>query len=64
MVVKEEKTVLGIKPVAQYVPVTLIEHNDEYAAVEGNISEDDKMIVDTNKEIKEGKRVRIVEEWR
>lgn len=63
MVVKEEKTVLGIKPVAQYVPVTLIEHNDEYAAVEGNISEDDKMIVDTNKEIKEGKRVRIVEEW-
>ena len=63
MVVDEEKTILGIRSVVQYVPVTLIEQNDEYAAVEGNISEDDKIIVDTNKEVKEGKRVRIAEEW-
>lgn len=64
MVVDEEKTILGIKPVARYEPVTLIEHNDEYAAVEGNILEDDKIIVDVNKAVKEGERVRIVEDWR
>ena len=54
MVVDEEKTILGIKPVVRYVPVTLIEHNDEYAAVEGNISEDDKIIVEVSKAVKEG----------
>lgn len=63
VVVDEEKTILGIKPVARYEPVTLIENNDEYAAVEGNISENDKIIVDVNKAVKEGERVRIVEEW-
>lgn len=60
--VKEDYTILGIRPVAEYVPVTLIEKNDEYAAVEGNVSECNKIVVDADKEIKEGDRVRVVGE--
>lgn len=60
--IKEDETVLGAQLIAEYVPVTLIEKNDEYAAVEGGISEYSKIVVRASKTIKEGDRVRIVEE--
>lgn len=60
--IKEDETVLGAQLIAEYVPVTLIENNDEYAAVEGEISEYSKIVVRASKTIKEGDRVRIVEE--
>ena len=59
--IKEEETVLGAQLIAEYVPVTLIENNEEYAAVEGEISEHSKMVVRASKTIKEGDRVRIME---
>lgn len=62
IVVEEDKTILGIQSVARFVSVTVIENNDEYAAVEGNLSENDKIVVQANKEVKEGERVRIIEE--
>lgn len=62
IVVEEDKTILGIQSVARFVSVTVIESNDEYAAVEGDIYESEKIVVQANKEIKEGERVRIVEE--
>ena len=52
---------MGAQLIAEYVPVTLIENNEEYAAVEGEISEHSKMVVRASKTIKEGDRVRIME---
>lgn len=60
--VEEDMTILGIQSVAKFVPVSVIESNDEYAAVEGDIYESEKIVVQANKEVKEGERVRIVEE--
>lgn len=60
--IKEDETVLGAQLIAEYVPVTLIENNGEYAAVEGEISEYSKIVVSASKTIKEGDRVRIIEE--
>lgn len=60
--IKEDETVLGAQLIAEYVPVALIENNDEYAAVEGEISEYSKIVVRASKTIKEGDRVRIMEE--
>lgn len=60
--IREGETVLGSQLIAEYVPVTLIENNDEYAAVEGEISEYSKIVVRASKTIKEGDRVRITEE--
>lgn len=60
--IRESETVLGSQLIAEYVPVTLIENNDEYAAVEGEISEYSKIVVRASKTIKEGDRLRITEE--
>lgn len=60
--VREDETVLGLSSVAEYVPVALIESNDEYAAVEGELSEDSKLVVKASRTIQEGDRVRILEE--
>lgn len=60
--IREGETVLGSQLISEYVPVTLIENNDEYAAVEGEISEYSKIVVRASKTIKEGDRVRITEE--
>ena len=43
--VTEEDTVLGRQLRAEYVSVNLIECNDEFAAVYGNVSEHDKIVV-------------------
>lgn len=60
--VTEEDTVLGRQLRAEYVSVNLIECNDEFAAVYGNVSEHDKIVVRASKGIKEGDRIRITEE--
>lgn len=58
----EEQTILGLRSVARHVPVTLLEENGEYAAVKGNVSGHDKIVIHAGKEIREGERVRIIEE--
>lgn len=60
--VREKETILGVETVAEYVPVTLLEKNADYAAVKGEISREDKIVTDTDKNIKEGERIRIMKE--
>ncbi len=59
IVVKEEKTILGLQSVAEFVPVALLENNDEYAAVEGSVSAEDKIIYEAGRAVREGERVRV-----
>ena len=60
--IQETSTILGRQATAEYVPVTCLEKNGQYAAVEGNLSSQDFIIVDASKTIKEGDRIRIAEE--
>lgn len=60
--IKEDITILGVQAVAEYVPVTLLEKNKEYAAVDGILLSSDEIIVNASKEIKEGERIRIIQE--
>ncbi|MCI9173323.1 MAG: biotin/lipoyl-binding protein [Lachnospiraceae bacterium] len=60
--IQEKETILGIGYTAEYVPVRVLERNAEYAAVEGGLSKEDKIVADTDRSIKEGERIRIVEE--
>ena len=59
--VAEKPTVLGLQATAEYVPVTVLETNGTYAAVEGSLSADDCIVVNASKTIKEGDRIRISE---
>ena len=59
--VTESPTILGLCSTAEYVPVTVLEKNSEYAAVEG-LSPTDQIIVTASKAIKEGDRIRIIED--
>ena len=63
LVVGEEDTILGTEKVAVRVDVSIADKNDTYAALtEGTISNSQKIIVSSNKTIKEGDRVRLEEE--
>ena len=59
--VTEKPTILGLQATAEYVPVTVLEKNGMYAAVEGSLSPTDHIIVTTSKTIKEGDRIRVTE---
>lgn len=59
--VKESSTILGIQWTAQHVPVTLLESNEEYAAVSGDLSEYDKIVFRASKKVEGGDRVRIID---
>lgn len=60
--IQEKSTILGIQTTAEYVPVTVLEKNDQYAAVEGNLSSSDFIIVNASKTIKDGDRIRVLED--
>lgn len=63
LVVGEEETILGTEKVAIRVDVSIADKNDTYAALEeGTISNSQKIIISSNKTIKEGDRVRLEEE--
>ena len=59
--VTEKPTILGLQATAEYVPITILEKNSAYAAVEGNLSSSDRIITNASKTIKEGERIRITE---
>lgn len=59
-VLDEENTVLGIETVARRVDVDILEQSDQYVAVEGAISEDQRIVSSSNRELNEGDRVREV----
>lgn len=60
--IQEKETILGIGYAAEYVPVTVLEKNAEYAAVEGGLSKEDRIAADSDRSIREGERIRIVKE--
>lgn len=63
LVVGEKETILGTENVAQRVDISIEDKNDTYAALEdGTINNSQKIIVSSNKTIKEGDRVRMEEE--
>lgn len=60
LVVTEKETVLGEELIAQKVDVKVEKRDGEYAAVtEGALGRNDKIIIDSNKAIKDGDRVRL-----
>ena len=64
LVVTEKETVLGEELTAQKVDVKVEKRDGEYAAVtEGALGRNDKIIIDSNKAIKDGDRVRLETEW-
>lgn len=58
-VVQEQETVFGQELTAVAMPVTVLDKNEQYAAVEETVSGD--VVVSTNKELTDGSRVRIAE---
>lgn len=58
-ITEEEDTVLGTETVARKLPVTILDMDESYAAIEGEIS--GSVIVTTNKDIVDGSRIRIIE---
>ncbi len=60
--VTESPTILGLCSTAEYVPVTILEKTSQYAAVEGSLSPTDQIIVNASKAVKEGDRIRIIED--
>jgi len=61
LAVEESTTILGVQNVIIEVPVTVLEKNSSYAAVEGNLDSKQKIITRTNKPVKPGDRVRLIE---
>lgn len=60
LVIKEENTILGKEKKAARVDVKILQKDDSSAAVESALLSGDEIIVDSNKSIKEGDRVRMV----
>lgn len=55
----EQETVLGMQTIAVRVDVTLLFHDEQYAAVDGALSSGDQIILNSNKYIKANDRVVI-----
>lgn len=63
LIAQEEQTILGKELVAKRVGVKLEEGNDTETAVDTNgLSEDDLIIIDSNKKVEAGDSVRIMQE--
>lgn len=56
--IRTGETVLGAMEYAEFVPVTLIESDLEYAAISGTLMDRDQVIVSSNKPLSAGDRVR------
>lgn len=61
--IEEKNTILGVEMTARKQKVKVIDKDASYAALEMDaFTEEDKIIVETDKEVKDGTRVRPVEE--
>lgn len=62
LVMEEKETVLGNENIAKKIDVKVLEQDNEFAAVnDSTISRNDKIIVNSNKNIESGDRVRLEE---
>ena len=62
LLVRERNTVLGKELIAVRMNVTVLAKTAEKAAVEGGISNEDRIIVSSSKQIEDGSRIRVVSE--
>lgn len=60
-ILSEKNTVLGIQESAEQIEVTIIDKNERYAAVNAEFPEDAKVIVISNKALKDNSRVRRID---
>ena len=61
--IEEQNTILGVEMTARKQKVKVIDKDASYAALEMDaFTEEDKIIIETDKEVKDGDRVRPVEE--
>jgi len=61
--IEEKNTILGVEMTARKQKVKVIDQDASYAALETDaFTEEDKLVIETDKEIKDGARVRPVEE--
>lgn len=61
LIADEEKTVLGKELVAKKLKVKIIKKDSSFAAIEGMSSKDTKIIIDSNKKVEDGDKVRVEE---
>lgn len=60
LAIQETKTVLGTELTAERIPVTILDKNESLAALSpGALTEDQKLITGSNKEVNGGDRVRL-----
>ena len=63
LVVTEKETVLGEELIAKRIDVRVEKRDGEYAAVtDGVLARNDKIIIDSNKTVEDGDRVRLENE--
>ena len=61
--IEEKNTILGVEMTARKQKVKVIDKDASYAALEMDaFTEEDKIIIETDKDVKDGTRVRPVEE--
>ena len=63
LLVEARKTILGTELIAKKRKVKVLEKDEEYAALEDDsVTEEEQLVISTDKTIKDGTRVRLVEE--
>lgn len=63
LLAEEQETILGTELTAKMRKVKVIDQDEEYAALEdGTLTDEEKLIVDSDKDVKDGTRVREWEE--
>ena len=62
LVLYEESTILGTQTVARKVPVTVVDQNSDYAAIEGLYENSPRIVLTSSKPVNDGDMVRIGED--
>lgn len=62
-VIEKKKNILGMEEVIQEVSVTVVDKDDTYACVVGEINEESDVVTDYNKTITDEARVRVVNDF-
>lgn len=63
LLVEEQETILGTELIARKRKVKVLDQDEEYAALEdGSLTEEEQIVLDSDKEIQDGARIRLFEE--
>jgi hypothetical protein len=61
LVVREKSTIMGTQTVAEKTPVQIVDYNDTNALVIGVLSNEDRIILESDKAVVNGDRVRVID---